>query len=70
MATMQISDRLASDLEELAIAAGQERDIYIREILIEHMEDVEDIRIVTERLRKPRPSISLEEVTRRLGLNE
>ena len=69
MTTFQVPDKIAERYEELARAEGRETDALIREALITQLEDLEDIRIATERLNNPEPSLSLEEVKKNLGLD-
>ena len=69
MTTVQVPDEIAHRYEDLARAAGCEKDAYIRIALIDHLEDLEDIQIVSERLKNPQPTVSLEEVKRNLGLD-
>lgn len=69
MTTFQVPDKIAERYEELARAEGRETDALIREALIAQLEDLEDIRLATERLNNPEPSLSLEEVKKNLGLD-
>jgi len=70
MATVQLPDEIVRRFEDLSRAAGCETDVYIREALIEKLEDVEDIEIALERLKNPGRLISLEEVAKNLGLDD
>ena len=70
MVLIEVPDELALQYDELARSAGQERNTFIRETLIEHLEDLEDLAIVRERLANPGKRFSLEEVKRDLGLDD
>ena len=70
MTTVQISDDTAHQLKQLARATGFDTDTLIREALIEKLEDLEDICVAEERLADPRPTISLEDVKRDIGLDD
>ncbi len=64
--------RLDSDIEErlerLAKLTGRTKTYYAREAILEHLEDLEDIYLATERLKSPGKIHSAEEVKRELGL--
>ncbi len=64
--------RLDSDIEErlerLAKLTGRTKTYYAREAILEHLEDLEDIYLATERLKRPGKVHSAEEVKRELGL--
>jgi predicted DNA-binding protein len=70
MTTVQIPDDIALQYEDRARAAGCDTDTFIREALIARLEDMEDIEVAMERLADPQPTLSLEEVTRNLGLDD
>ena len=69
MATIHISDELASRIAEGAQRAGESSDDFLREAVLSRLEDLEDIAVATERLKNPGRRISLEEVVRDLGLD-
>jgi RHH-type rel operon transcriptional repressor/antitoxin RelB len=70
MTTVQVPDEIVERYEDLARAEGREKDALIREALITQLEDLEDARIVSERLANPGRRISLEEVEKNLGLED
>jgi predicted DNA-binding protein len=70
MTTVQIPDEIAHQYEYRARAAGCDTNTFIREALIAQLEDLEDIEIAIARLSDPKPSLSLEEVKRNLGLDD
>jgi RHH-type rel operon transcriptional repressor/antitoxin RelB len=71
-----ISVRLPEDvsvrLEKLAERTGRSKTFYIREALVENMEDLEDLYIAEKRLTELREgrsrTYSLDDVEKRLGL--
>jgi len=70
MATIQIPDELASQIEQGAQRAGESRDDFLREAVLSRLEDAEDIAIATERLKNPGKRIPFEQVKRNLGLDD
>ena len=64
--------RLDADIEKrlatLARKTGRTKTFYAREAILEHLQDLEDIYLATERLRKPGKTYSAQEVKRELGL--
>ena len=70
MTTVQIPDEIAHQFQDRAKAAGCDTDSFIRQALIEKLEDMEDIEIAEQRLANPQPTLSLDEVKRNLGLDD
>jgi predicted DNA-binding protein len=70
MTSVLIPDELAHEYEDRARAAGSDVQTFIREALIEKLEDLEDVEIAVKRLADPRPTLSIEEVKRDLGLGD
>jgi RHH-type rel operon transcriptional repressor/antitoxin RelB len=64
--------RLPKDLDEglaaMASRTGRTKSYYAKKAIAEFLEDQADLRAVTARLGRRRPSIPLDEVERRLGL--
>jgi len=64
--------RLDADIEKrlalLAKKTGRTKTFYAREAILEHLQDLEDIYLATERLRKPGKTYSARDVKRELGL--
>jgi RHH-type rel operon transcriptional repressor/antitoxin RelB len=52
----------------LAKKTGRTKTFYAREAILEHLEDLEDIYLATERLKKPGKTYSAQEVKLELGL--
>jgi predicted DNA-binding protein len=70
MATIQIPDALASLIEMGMQRTGESRDVFLREAVRSHIEEIEDIAIATERLKNPGKRISLAEIGRKYGLTD
>lgn len=64
--------RLDKDIENrlalLAQKTGRTKTFYAREAIVEHLQDLEDAYLATERLQADEPSFSAEEVKRELDL--
>ena len=69
MLTLQVPDNLAIPYEDLARAAGRDKADYILEALSAYLEDLEDARIVHERLGQPGRRLSIGQVEENLGLD-
>ena len=72
--TIQLPDDLYELLTSLASQAGQTPDEMIVAAIKEHLEDIEDIRaaerVLEARARGESQTYSLDEVSRRLGLDD
>ncbi|MBC2596105.1 TraY domain-containing protein [Ruficoccus amylovorans] len=68
MLTVQLNSRAEAQLQRLAKKSGRTVDEYAREALLQHLEDLDDIREATERLKEPSQIFSLEEAKRQLSL--
>jgi RHH-type transcriptional regulator, rel operon repressor / antitoxin RelB len=55
-------------LERLAKKTGRTKTFYAREAILEHLEDLEDIYLARQRLRRRAKTYSAEDVKRELGL--
>lgn len=64
--------RLAPDIERrlelLAKKTGRTKTFYAREAILAHLEDLEDVYLASERLKRPAKSYTAEEVKHELGL--
>lgn len=64
--------RLPKDIEErlegLAEKTGRSKSYYARQAIIEFLEEREDYLVALSRLEKKEPTVPLEELERRLGL--
>ena len=66
--------RLPKEIEErltaLAQKTGRSKSYYVRQALLEYLDDLEDYYLAVERLESRLPGIPLEELERRLGLQD
>jgi RHH-type transcriptional regulator, rel operon repressor / antitoxin RelB len=64
--------RLDADTEQrltrLARKTGRTKTYYAREAILAHLEELEDVYLATQRLRRPAKTYSAAEVKRELGL--
>lgn len=64
--------RLPSDIEkrlaDLAEKTGRTKTFYVREAILEHLDDLEDSYLAVERLKNPQRRLTLADVERELGL--
>jgi RHH-type rel operon transcriptional repressor/antitoxin RelB len=68
MLTVQLNSSAEAQLQRLARESGRTVDEYAREALLQHLEDLDDIREATKRLNTPGKTFSLDEAKRELGL--
>jgi len=55
-------------LDRLAKKTGRTKTFYVRQAILEHLQDLEDIYLAAQRLRRPARTYSAREVKRELGL--
>jgi len=69
-----IAVRLPPDVEKrlkkLARKTGRTRTFYVREAILQHLDDLEDYYLAVQRLEENLPGVPLQEVERRLGLED
>ena len=68
MLAIRLPKELEKRLERLAKKTGRSKSFYVREALLEHMEDLEDCYLALARMEKGLKGISLKEMERRLGV--
>ncbi|MFT3990386.1 MAG: DUF6290 family protein [Luteolibacter sp.] len=68
MLAIRLSPEIEKRLELLAKKTGRTKTFYAREAILEHLEDLEDIYLASERLKRPSKTYSAEEVKDELGL--
>jgi len=73
MLAVRLPQSIEKRLEKLARRTGRTKTFYVREAVVQHLEDLEDIYAaerVLERVRSGRePTVSLEEVMKRHGMD-
>ncbi len=68
MLAIRLDADTESRLDRLAKKTGRTKTFYAREAILEHLEDLEDIYLATQRLRRPAKTYSAKDVKRELGL--
>jgi RHH-type rel operon transcriptional repressor/antitoxin RelB len=68
MLAIRLDPEIESRLERLAKKTGRTKTFYAREAILEHLEDLEDTYLATQRLQHPAKTYSAEEVKHELGL--
>ena len=68
MLAIRLDPEIEIRLERLAKKTGRTKTFYAREAILEHLEDLEDIYLATQRLKRPGKTHSAEEVKHELGL--
>lgn len=68
MLAIRLDPEIESRLERLAKKTGRTKTFYAREAILEHLEDLEDTYLATQRLQRPAKTFSAEEVKHELGL--
>lgn len=62
MIAVRLPESIESRLDELAKKTGRTKTFYVREAILEHLEDLEDIYLAEKRLQTPVGTISLDEL--------
>lgn len=72
MLAISLPPEIEARLDELAARTGRSKDEYVREAVVEHLADLEDLYLAERRLMDNRAgisdSIALEDVMKRYGL--
>ena len=68
MLAIELDPDIERRLELLAERTGHTKDFHAREAILEHLADLEDIYLASERLAQPAPTYSADEVKREVGL--
>jgi RHH-type rel operon transcriptional repressor/antitoxin RelB len=68
MLAIRLDAEIEKRLTLLAQKTGRTKTFYVREAILEHLEDLEDAYMATERLISPGKTFSAREVKRELGL--
>lgn len=74
MLAIRLPSEIEERLEALAKATGRTKSFYVREAILEHLDDLEDIYLAEKRLEDIRAgrtrTIALEEVMKRHGVED
>lgn len=68
MIAVRLPPQVEKRLAKLARKTGRSKTFYVREAILQHLEDLEDYYLAIQRLEENLPGIPLKEVERRLGL--
>jgi RHH-type rel operon transcriptional repressor/antitoxin RelB len=68
MIAIELDAETEHRLERLAAKTGRASHFFALEAILEHLDDLEDVYLATERLRQPAQTYSAEDVKRELGL--
>lgn len=68
MATLRLSKDLENRLNQLAEITGRNKTFYIRMLVEEHIDELEDRYIAEQRLENPTKRLSSQEMRQELGL--
>ena len=68
MIAVRLPPEVEKRLARLARRTGRSKTFYVREAILQHLEDLEDYYLAVQRLEENLPGVPLEEVERRLGL--
>lgn len=64
MLAVRLPEEIEKRLQKLAAKTGRTRSYYVREAVIEHLEDLEDTYLAVERLKTPAKRWTLDEIER------
>jgi RHH-type rel operon transcriptional repressor/antitoxin RelB len=68
MASLRLGDKLENRLDHLAEITGRTKTYYIRMLIEDHIDDLEDRFIAEQRLEKPVERLSSKQMRQKLGL--
>jgi RHH-type transcriptional regulator, rel operon repressor / antitoxin RelB len=68
MIAVRLPPGIEKRLTRLARKTGRSKTFYVREAILQHLEDLEDYYLAVRRLEENLPGVPLAEVERRLGL--
>lgn len=69
MLSIRLDAETERRLEAMAARTGRSADDHVREAILSHLEDLEDLEMAEERLKNPGRRWTLDEVERELGLD-
>lgn len=70
MLAIRLPKEIEERLEELARKTGRSKSYYVRQAILEYLDDLEDYYLAVERLEQNLQGIPLDQVERRLGLQD
>jgi RHH-type rel operon transcriptional repressor/antitoxin RelB len=66
--SIRLPDEIDKRLDCLSSKTGRTKTYYVREAILDHLEEMEDVYISLRRLEKPQRTYSLEDVENKLDL--
>ncbi len=69
MASLRLGEELESRLDHLASSTGRTKTFYIRQLIEEHIDELEDRYISEQRLENPAKRLGNQEMRQKLGLD-
>jgi RHH-type rel operon transcriptional repressor/antitoxin RelB len=70
MIAVRLPPEIEKRLARLARKTGRSKTFYVREAILQYLEDLEDYYLAVRRIEEHLPGVPLEEVERRLGLGD
>jgi len=70
MLAIRLPKDIEDRLDKLAKQTGRSKTFYAREAIVEHLDDLEDIYLATERLKDPAKRWTQDELEQDLGLDD
>ena len=70
MLTVRLPEQIEKRLAALAKKTGRTKTYFVREAILEHLDDLEDFHLAMARLEENLRGIPLKEMERRLGLED
>jgi len=70
MLTVRLPEQIEKRLAALAKKTGRTKTFFVREAILEHLDDLEDFHLAMARLEENLRGIPLKEMERRLGLED
>ena len=69
MASLRLGEELESRLDHLAASTGRTKTFYIRQLIKEHIDELEDRYMDEQRLEHPAKRLRSQEMRQKLGLD-
>ncbi len=70
MIAVRLPPQVEKRLEKLVRKTGRTKTFYVRQAILQHLDDLEDYYLAVHRLEQNLPGIPLKEVERRLALGD
>lgn len=71
--SIRLPDEIGERLEKLAVQTGRSKSFYVKEAILDHLDDIEDIYLAEKRLEDIRArrtkTISLQEIMKQHGMD-